>query len=216
MKYPVVPAIIPKNREELLNFAKNVSFSTEIQVDVVDGDFVTNSSWPYQPEGEPLTIKHATDKYTLEIDLMVRTPIVAAKTWIDAGADMLVFHIESVALPAFKEFISTCPVSVGVACHGDTPLETLFEYAAVSDYIQLMGIKEIGAQSQPFDNSVIEKIKTVKKNFPDKMISIDGSVNEATIAELKQAGANRFVSGSAIVSAANPEEMFKKLVALVN
>ena len=215
MKYPIVPAIIPTCRQEIIQFAETVSFANEIQIDVVDGQFVENISWPYEPTGEPKTIRHATDRFTLEVDLMVAKPIVAAESWIAAGADMLVFHIESVPLEAFKKFAEQSPVSTGVACHGDTKIETLLSYAAFADYVQLMGIKEIGKQGEPFHEQVLESIALIKHNAPSKMISVDGSVNEDTIIKLKEAGAHRFVSGSTILKSKDPEIAYKKLKKLV-
>lgn len=216
MQCPVVPACIPKSRAEVLSFLQTVQFAHEIQIDVVDGVFVPNVSWPYEPAGEPKTIKHATDAFTLEIDLMVAAPIKAAAAWIEAGADMLVFHVESIDLATFRAFAATCPVSIGVASHGDTPLESFFAYVEVADYIQLMGIRQIGIQAEPFDERVLETITAVKSRYSEKMISIDGSVNETTIERLHAAGADRFVSGSAILSSTEPQTAYTDLCERVN
>jgi ribulose-phosphate 3-epimerase len=216
MKCPVVPACIPNSREAVIEFTEQASFTDEIQIDVVDGQFVENVSWPYVPMGEPKSIKHATDPYTLEVDLMVQKPISAAQEWIEAGADMLVFHVESVALEAFKNFAADCAVSIGVAFHGDTLLETFMEYVAHADYVQLMGIKKIGVQGEGFDERVLETIAQIKERFPSMMVSVDGSVNTDTIDRLREAGADRFVSGSAILGAPDPRLAHTELCARVN
>lgn len=216
MKCPVVPACIPKTREAVIDFTEQVSFTDEIQIDVVDGQFVDNVSWPYVPMGEPKTIKHATDPYTLEVDLMVKKPLSAANEWIIAGADMLVFHVESIELGAFKNFVETCPVSVGVAYHGNTPLDTFLAYVEHADYVQLMGIKKIGIQGETFNSEVLHTIASIKERFPNKMVSVDGSVNLDTIGALRKAGADRFVSGSAIMAAKEPRAAHAELCARVN
>jgi ribulose-phosphate 3-epimerase len=79
------------------------------------------------------------------------------------------------------------------------------------DYVELMGIDEIGRQGQPFDERVLQRIRDIKAKYPDLEVSIDGSVNEDTLPRLKEAGADRFVVGSAILNAENPEAMHKKL-----
>lgn len=216
MKCAIVPACIPTSRESLLEFTEQASFSDEIQIDVVDGQFVETVSWPYVPPGEPKTIKYATDPYTLEVDLMVLKPISAAQDWLAAGADMLVFHVESVDLTALRNFAETCPSSIGVACHGQTSLEDFFEYVAIADYVQLMGIQVIGVQGEPFDEAVLQKITAVKERFPEKMISIDGSVNTETIERLRAAGADRFVAGSAIIGQSDPALAYRTLCELVD
>ncbi|NCN12129.1 hypothetical protein GW937_02290 [Candidatus Kaiserbacteria bacterium] len=213
---PIIPAIIPKSREQIVALADRLSFAQELQLDVVDGVFVPTISWPYEPADEALSVKPQLDSYTLEVDLMVADPLSAATEWVIAGADMLVFHIETLSLEQFQTFAALTPVSVAVSAHGDTPLETLIAYAKDADYIQLMGIREIGAQGLPFDEDVLRKIAMLKERFPKKLISIDGSVNADTIVRLKNAGADRFVCGSAVTLQPDPEAAYYALAALIN
>jgi pentose-5-phosphate-3-epimerase len=79
-----------------------------------------------------------------------------------------------------------------------------------------MGIHEIGAQGQPFDTTVLEKITAVKAAYPEKPVTIDGSVNEHTIVKLKEAGADRFIVGSAITLQPDPAAAHKALSLLIN
>ncbi len=213
---PIVPALIPVGESEVREFALVVEFAREIQIDVVDGIFVPTTSWPYEPNGEPKHVRQYTDRYTLEVDLMVQEPLAAAEDWLDAGVDMLVFHCESLSLEQFKKFKNTHNVSVGAAYHGGTTYEYFAPYAALADYVQLMGVRTIGAQGQNFDDKILKRIKQVKADFPEKMISVDGSVNENTIERLKEVGATRFVSGSAILAADNPAKAFSQLTELVS
>ncbi|MEY3783752.1 MAG: hypothetical protein RLZZ230_74 [Candidatus Parcubacteria bacterium] len=217
MKYSqIVPAVIPKSQAEVFEMATALHFSREFHLDIVDGIFVPTSSWPYEPLGEPMAVKPVLDAYTLEVDLMVAEPIAAATRWVAAGADMLVFHVETISLEVFKTFVEQTVASIGVSCSGETPIETLLEYAQYADYVQLMGIHQIGYQGQPFDEAVFEKIATVKNKFPALSITIDGSVNASTIKRLKKAGADRFICGSEIVKQINPEAAHEALMALIN
>lgn len=213
---PIVPAIIPASRDEIVKFAELLSFSRELQLDLVDGKFVSSVCWPYDPVGDPMSVKTFLDAYTLEVDLMVVDPIPAAAEWIKAGADMLVFHIETLDLETFKNFADSTNVSIGASAHGDTSLDKLSEYIEHADYIQLMGIYEIGAQGLPFDEGVLGKIEELKRRFPDKSITIDGSVNANTIKRLREAGADRFICGSAISLQPDPEAAHAALSALIN
>lgn len=216
MSYPVVPAIIPESAAHVKELVSRLGFVREIQLDLVDGVFVPQSSWPYSPEGKPIEVKSATDPFTLEVDLMVSKPIAAATEWIKAGADMLVFHIETLPLEVLKNFAENTGVSIGVAAHGDTSMEKLIEYAKCADYVQLMGIKTIGAQSLPFDEETLDKVAVIRRNFPDMMISVDGSVNKKTITRLRDAGVDRFIVGSAIVKQPDVKEAYHELWSLVN
>lgn len=213
---PIVPAIIPKSLEHLESMLDRVSFATEVQIDVVDGRFVPFASWPYQPNGQPIDIKDKTDQFTLEVDLMVFDQVEAGKAWLTAGADTLVFHAEGIELEILKKFIADTSISIGVSALNDTPLDVFLPYVEVADYVQLMGIAEIGAQGQIFDERVLDRIKELKKIFPNLTISIDGSVNKHTIRPLCEAGADRLVSGSAIFSADDTQKAYEELVAKTN
>jgi ribulose-phosphate 3-epimerase len=211
---PVVPAIIPRSAEEIKELLPDLSFSPEVHLDVVDGVFVPFVSWPYEPVGKPSDVAEYTDRFTLEVDLMVADPVPSARSWIAAGADMLVFHVETISLSDFVQFAKSVKVSVGVSADNDTPLETLLSYASEADSVQCMGIAKIGSQGQSFDGRAIERIQAVKKQFPRLPVTVDGSVNEQTIAMLSQAGADRFICGSAIVKAHDKREAYQNLMAL--
>jgi ribulose-phosphate 3-epimerase len=213
---PIVPAVIPESAEAVLRFADTLSFSSEFHLDLVDGQFVPSMSWPYEPSGAASEVGYRLDVFTLEVDLMVADPLRAAEEWIAAGADMLVFHIETIPLQSFVRFAERTNVSLGVSCHGKTPLDELMEYIPFADYVQLMGIAEIGAQGQPFDEAVLTKIQALKVAYPDLSITIDGSVNAGTIARLRDAGADRFITGSAVVLQPDPAAAHAALSALIN
>lgn len=208
---PIVPAIIPQSAGELKETLGQLKFSPEIHVDVVDGKFVPFVSWPYEPIGSPAEVKQSTDSYTLEVDLMVEDPVSAAKEWIKAGADMLVFHVETISYDDFLDFASTTSISIGISALNDTPLQVFKPYIKVADAIQLMGIAKIGAQGLPLDERVFDRIEELKREFPHHPITVDGSVNMETIKRLDEAGVDRFICGSAIVGAHDPLLAYQKL-----
>lgn len=213
---PLVPAIIPKSKNTLESSLEKLNFASEIHVDVVDGKFVPFLSWPYEPQGLPVEIKENTDKFTLEVDLMVEAPLLAAESWLEAGADMLVFHVESISLPDFKNFVHSAPASVGISALNDTPIEILSSYLEIADYVQVMGIAKIGVQGQAFDYRVLERIKFIKNHFSNKHITVDGSVNKNTIQTLKSSGADRMIVGSAVTLSEKPYESYLDLIKLIN
>jgi ribulose-phosphate 3-epimerase len=216
MSIPVVPAIIPDSLAAAIEATKLFRFSHEIHVDVVDGKFVSAASWPYEPSGEVIALKPHTDAYTLEVDLMVQQSFKAARDWEAAGADMLVFHVETTDFASFKDFIEHTGITVGISFHGHTDIASVLPFIEIADYVQVMGIHTIGAQGQPFSEETFSKIQRIKSEFPDKMISVDGSVNEHTIKRLAAAGVDRLIVGSAIIGAADPAAAYHHLQTLVN
>jgi pentose-5-phosphate-3-epimerase len=209
----VVPALIPKNRSDIVDFAASISFTAEVHIDVVDGEFVPYTSWPYQSGEEPRDVKFTLDRFSLEVDLMVRDPLTAATAWVRAGADSLVFHVETISLASFITIRETLPVSIGICASKSTPFSVLETYLPYADYVQVMGIAEIGAQGQPFDDYCFERIADIRRVAPHLDISVDGSVNRDTITALYRHNIRRCIVGSAIVQAANPAQAYSDLVA---
>jgi ribulose-phosphate 3-epimerase len=61
------------------------------------------------------------------------------------------------------------------------------------------------------DESVLEKIKKFHDQRPSIPIQIDIGVSAETIPKLKEAGASRFISGSAIFTAPNIKQAIEEL-----
>ncbi len=198
----IIPAIIPESAVALQAILNRLHFLHEIQIDVVDGDFVSSISWPYEPSGTPDVLRPVLAPFSVEVDLMTTHPYAAGQVWLAAGATQLVFHIETIEHHDLQRFVSRYPeVSVGISANNDTPWEVCEPYLSLAEYVQLMGIATIGSQGQPFDERVLARIAQVRAVAPDMTISIDGSVNSDTIPTLRAAGADRLVVGSALLRA---------------
>lgn len=212
---PIVPAVIPHSFDDLVKTITKLQGLPEIHVDVVDGKFVPATSWPYRDNDDVTKALNLLRPFSLEVDLMVENPLRAAEAWLKAGADQLIFHIETIEATVLENFTHRHNVTVGVAISSDTPLENLYPYLAFVEYVQVMGIATIGTQGQPFDSSVIDRIKAIQDMFPAMAISIDGSVNKETLLKLKKLELQRFIVGSAIVGTSHPKNAYQELTELV-
>ena len=219
-KCRVVPAIIPTSQRHLdTTLEQCASFAEEVQVDIVDGKFAGTASWPYEGVCSPelLLEGYRFDGVPVELDLMITNPEETIDLWLKTGARKIVVHIESTKhIDDIIEQSAPKGFHLGISLNNDTDLSVLdnIDMDAV-EYIQLMGIKEIGAQGQPFDERVLERIKEVRRLYPRLPISIDGSVNKETIIRLAHAGASRFVAGSAVLKTENWGEAYASLKELV-
>lgn len=213
----ILLSIIPKSSEDLGTILTNFSFAKSVQIDVVDGEFASPASWPYQPEGHVTDTRNLLTNYEVEVDLMVKDSVEAGKTWLLAGATSLVFHIEGVSnMEDVFTLQKEKPFKLGLALNNDTPLAIIYPYLDKVDFVQVMGIAEIGSQGQPFDNRSLERIATLRALYPDIIISVDGAVSEENILELKKAGANRFAIGSTILKSPDPEAKYQQLLKIIS
>ncbi len=212
------PAIIPRSLSDLKRSLEKVSFSKAVQIDVVDGKFNPNVSWPYEPKGDTREASGlmAGRDVEVEVDLMVFGPVSAGREWLASGASGLVFHLESLDDPEDAVALrKSFDFSLGFSINNDTALETLYPWIDKGDFVQLMGIKEIGAQGQPFDERILERVAILRHLYPDLIISIDGGVNEDTIGQLAAAGADNFAVGSAILKARDPKQKYEELLKII-
>ena len=224
-KLEIIPAVLSKDFADLEEHIELIKGMVKtIQIDVCDGQFVRNASWPYKKRDDSFEkiLKEADglpgwQVTNFEIDLMANHPEEIVDEWVSAGASRIIIHVEAVGdiSAAIKSLIDK--VEVGLAINLDSPLEMIAPYASDIKFIQFMGIDNIGFQGQKFDEAVIAKIKEARIKFPDLIISVDGGVSLETAPELIEAGATRLVVGSAIFGSENAIEAiqrFKKLTVL--
>jgi ribulose-phosphate 3-epimerase len=104
---------------------------------------------------------------------------------------------------------------IGLAITNDSSSEILQQFIDQLDFVQVMGIKNIGMQGQEFDERTLDTIAKLRKSYPCLEIAVDGAVNAATIRRLLQAGATRFAPGSAITQTADPALSYKQLRGMI-
>ena len=222
----IIPAILPKDLDDLRDKMNSLNGQAPlVQIDVCDGRFVPSKTWPYckggmeefdkiinEEEGFPFW-----ETLDLEIDLMVRNPEEVVEGWIRAGAKRLVLHIESA--PNIMDTIKKLRTDYGTASNESfglelgisldirTPNENIYDLLKevdeegnpLIDFVQFMGILNVGFQGQELDEQVLEKISDLRNEFPNIHISVDGGVSFDNASDLISAGATRLVSGSAIL-----------------
>ncbi len=225
----IIPAVLPKNYEDMKNKIALVrGIVPVVQIDLCDGEFVDNMTWPFttggiedhnfvkimnEEEGMPFW-----EDLDFELDLMVMDAIDNFDIYTKLSPKRIVFHLESVEeIEELKNFIEGMDVyirdaiQIGVAVNTTTKVELVFPLINYVDFVQCMGIENVGFQGQDFDERVLGQIKSLKKEFPDLIISVDGGVNFETIPKLVESGATRLVAGSLILKAEDIRETIFEL-----
>merc|ERR1712066_843697 len=86
---------------------------------------------------------------------------------------------------------------VGLALNPATPIEQLFPYLQQVDMALVMTVVP-GKGGQSFMVDMMEKVRTVRLQYPLKDIEVDGGVKVHTVDEAAKAGANMIVSGTGV------------------
>lgn len=212
----IIPAIIGKNFKEVDEKVIAVeNFVHWVHLDVMDGLFTLNPSWPYlDTEGASKDLGKIdfieTSNVRAEIHLMTEHPERNIVRWIDAGAGRILVHQESTDednMMGILEQLADAEVEAGIVLKYDTPINVVDQYIDQLDVVQLMSIAEIGAYGQPLEEGIYDKISSLRARYPGVTISVDGGVNLDNAGRLMQAGADYLVAGSAIFKSGNIEEV---------
>lgn len=220
-KVEIIPAVIPQSLDDLKSKLVRLRGcgARTVQIDVTDGMFVFNRSWPMNPgdassftrivsgdEGLPFW-----EEFDFEIDVMAHNPEKLLPDWVRAGASRAVIHAKSRHDFARCRDIVGDALELGIALDLDPPYERVSQYFSQVDYVQIMGIAKLGQQGEPFDERVFDVIARVLKDVPDMIIQIDGGVDDEVAGDLIEAGVSRLVSGSFVLGAYSPKEAVRKL-----
>ena len=169
-----------------------------IHLDVMDGIFVTNISF-----GLPVieSLRKRTDMI-FDVHLMIDRPERYAKRFIDAGADILTFHIEATEDPAgLLDLIRSHGAKAAISIKPGTPAEAVFPLLDKCDMVLVMTV-EPGYGGQKFMADMLPKIAEIKKEIDKRglvvEIQVDGGINPENAPSVISAGANILVAGSSV------------------
>jgi ribulose-phosphate 3-epimerase len=199
MKY-IAPSILSADFSQLGEEIKAVEAAGAdwIHVDVMDGHFVPNITIG------PMVVKAVRKVTNLPIDvhLMIENPDRFIQDFAKAGASLISVQVETCThLHRTIHLIRECGCRPGAVLNPATPasaLEWILEYL---DFVLIMSVNP-GFGGQKFIQSALQKTRDMRRWIQSKklptLIEIDGGVNETTILEISEAGADVFVAGSAI------------------
>ena len=178
-----------------------------LHYDVMDAHFVPTLSFG------PGILKQirALTRLPLAVHVMAESPDKLIDDLVDAGADGITFHIETVQdAPALARHLAQRGVRVGVTLNPATPLAALEGVLPLVDMVLVMTVVP-GYGGQKLIPECLDKIRALRQRFPDLDIQADGGINPETIASVYGAGANIIVAGSAVFRAPDAKKMIETL-----
>lgn len=199
-KVLVAPSLLAANP---LRFEDDVKSAESLgvdyhHVDVMDGHFVPNLSF-----GLPLVkaLKSAS-KIPLDVHIMVANPDQVALDYVKAGADILVFPVETaVHSHRLIQTIQAAGARAGVAINPGTSLALLEPLLFYVDLINIMSVNP-GFGGQSFIPESLDRIRQVKSMLEragraqSVLIEVDGGINAETAPMAVAAGAQVLVAGT--------------------
>lgn len=209
MTIEIIPAILVHSEEEFRGKVARVGILPKtIQIDVMDGVFVNNTTW-----ADPSVIAAMQLPYKIEVHLMVANPVTVVERWFGIAQRILV-HAEAVGWQEAVEKCRAAGCEFGVVLNPETPIAVLDPVLASLDTVQIMGVTP-GWSGQAFQPIAIEKTAALHALRPEMPIEIDGGVGKETIPLLATAGATRFVAASALFGQTDFAAAYEQLKTLV-
>ena len=151
----------------------------------------------------------------IDVHLMVKPVDSLIEDFAKAGATYISFHPEaSDHVDRSLQLVKKYGCKTGLVLNPATSLNLLENCWEKLDMVLLMSVNP-GFGGQNFIPSVLDKISTLRQSIDDKNLNIrlevDGGIKLDNISEVSKAGADTFVSGSAIFGEKNYQEVISKM-----
>ena len=212
--YIIAPSILSADFSRLGEEVNSVlkAGADWIHFDVMDNHYVPNLTIG------PMVCQSLRDygiTAPIDVHLMVKPVDQLIKSFSKAGATYITFHPEaSDDVDRSLDLIKANGCKAGLVLNPDISIEVLDSFLDKLDMILLMSVFP-GFGGQEFIDSVLDKVtkmrSIINKNNLKTRLEIDGGIKLENIREVADAGADTFVSGSAVFGEPDYSEIIQKM-----
>ena len=197
---------VKKGKESETFFRLERAKTDYFHIDVMDGKFVEKDT--YEKMLEYASYIKRISNLPQDVHLMVEDVKTAIDDFLSVEPNIITFHLEACKnkeeIYKYINYIKENNCKVAIAIKPETDIEKIYEFLPQIHMCLIMTV-EPGKGGQTLLTDMIEKVKKlseyVKENDLEIDIEVDGGINLKTAPDLKKAGANILVSGTAILMA---------------
>ena len=204
----IVPAVIASTPDELATALEKLKgIAKRVQLDVMDGKFVSNTSLMFEFE--------IPEHFEYEAHLMIEDPL----KWIDmksSKVDAAILQVETLTdIGGSIRYVKAKGLDVMLALNPETPVEKILPYLEMIDGVLILTV-EPGSYCVEFYPEHLEKARVIRSKTKKLPIEVDGCMSPEHVRMAKKAGASVFASGSYIIKSPDPASAIKELEDALN
>lgn len=203
----IAPSVLASDFTKLRQELGRVSAADYIHLDIMDGHFVPNIS--YGPD--VVAQLRPVTEIPFDVHLMITNPLKYLDRFVDAGADIICFHVECEDDTAqVIEAIKKAGKKPALAVKPGTDISRVYPFAEDLFMVLVMTV-EPGFGGQKFMPEQMEKVRALKAKFPELLVEVDGGINRETIEACREAGVDICVAGTGVFRAEDAEKEIRFL-----
>lgn len=190
----------------------------EIIASYTDGVHLDFSDGIFSPaELLPLDEAWRSDDLITHAHIMYQNPLEFVDDIIHLEADLVILHAESDDVKKCLQALRDNGTRTGIALLPETSVADLqeLEIDDLFDHVLVFG-GHLGFQGAEADLDQLEKVKRIRKAYPDIEIAWDGGVNDKNARQISDAGISILNVGGYLHGAKEPKTVYDTLVSLVS
>ena len=171
-------------------------------VDVMDGVFC-----PLTTVGPPF-VAALPDRFVKDVHLMVDEPLEKVQTYVDAGAGILTFHVESTRHPhRVLQSLAETGVVRGIAVNPGTPLAAVEPLLDELELVHVLAVNP-GWGGQTFIAATERRLAEARELLAGReiVVAVDGGITKANVEWVASLGVDLIVTGSAVYDGVAPAQ----------
>ena len=211
MNIKIAPSILSADFSKLGQEVKDISrYRIDfLHIDIMDGHFVPNLTIG------PAVVKaiRPYSELPFEAHLMISEPLKYIDSFIQAGANIITLHIETINE---KDFITEAKrlrqqgVKIAISLNPETDPGAIESVSKFSDMVLVMTVQP-GFGGQKFMAEVLPKISQIRSFYPGD-IAVDGGIDGDNSKLAVKAGANILACGTYIFKAKDKKSAIERLL----